>query len=127
MHPEKIYETYRMHLDLLENQLQQSSLQMITNEKKEILHYREQIQIRFEAYIKQQRLAFISKVQQLDTLSPLKILNRGYGILFQNHRHLRFAKQLHPQDQFEVRLQDGKIQAKVEKVEVFENGRKNDF
>lgn len=127
MHPEKIYETYRMHLDLLENQLQQSSLQMITNEKKEILHYREQIQIRFESYIKQQRLAFISKVQQLDTLSPLKILNRGYGILFQNHRHLRFAKQLHPQDQFEVRLQDGKIQAKVEKVEVFENGRKNDF
>ena len=78
MHPEKIYETYRMHLDLLENQLQQSSLQMITNEKKEILHYREQIQIRFESYIKQQRLAFISKVQQLDTLSPLKILNRGY-------------------------------------------------
>ncbi len=126
-HPIQIYDRYRLRLDYIENQLQQSQNTFISHQKKELVRLNEQIQILFPSYIKQQKLSFLSLTQQLDSLSPLKILNRGYGILFQEKRHIRFVKEININQNFDVHLQDGTIQAKVEKVEVLENGRKNDI
>ncbi|MFA5138074.1 MAG: exodeoxyribonuclease VII large subunit [Elusimicrobiota bacterium] len=59
-----------------------------------------------------QRLA-----SQLDALSPLKVLGRGYAIAFkQDGRAVRSAGEVRPRDIVRVRVHDGQFNARVEET-----------
>ncbi len=50
---------------------------------------------------------------QLDALSPLKTLARGYGIISKNGQVVKSVKQLNQQDEISIQMQDGKTMAKI--------------
>ena len=52
-------------------------------------------------------------VLQLDTLSPLKILARGYGIIYKEENRVKNVTQLTVNDKVTIRLQDGEAKAKI--------------
>ena len=51
---------------------------------------------------------------QLDTLSPLKTLARGYGIVYKNGERVKKVTDLKSQDKITIQLQDGKANAIIE-------------
>ena len=50
---------------------------------------------------------------QLDALSPLKTLARGYGIISKDGQVVKSVKQLNQQDEISIQMQDGKTMAKI--------------
>ncbi len=52
-------------------------------------------------------------ILRLDALSPLKTLARGYGIVSKQGKIVKSVKELKPEEEIEVRIQDGQIKAKV--------------
>ena len=61
----------------------------------------------------------------LDALSPLKVLGRGYGIVYDSHeRVLTSVEQTRAGDELTLRMSDGKLTCSVTKKEKAPNGRK---
>lgn len=52
-------------------------------------------------------------ILQLDSLSPLKTLARGYGIVYKKENRVKKVTDLSLQDEITIRMQDGKIKATV--------------
>lgn len=52
-------------------------------------------------------------ILHLDTLSPLKTLARGYGIIYKGENRVKKVTDLKPQDEINIRLQDGEKRAKI--------------
>lgn len=53
------------------------------------------------------------KIQLLDAYSPLKILGRGYGLIYKENQLVRKSAQLQPGDVLTVKMQDGSVSAEV--------------
>ncbi|MBR7092978.1 MAG: exodeoxyribonuclease VII large subunit [Clostridia bacterium] len=71
----------------------------------------------------QNRLA--TAAGKLDTLSPLKVLSRGYSIVSQNGRALRSVKDWQPEAPVAVRCRDGEVRGQLiqQEVEIYGNGK----
>lgn len=80
--------------------------------------------IKLDSYIKQlenlintksekEKNRYVELVAKLDTLSPLKTLMRGYSITEKEGKIVKSIKELKKDDNIDIRLTDGKIQAKV--------------
>lgn len=52
-------------------------------------------------------------ILKLDSLSPLKTLARGYGIITKNGEIIKSKNQLNKEDEISIKMQDGDIKAKV--------------
>ena len=64
---------------------------------------------------------FQKMVLQLDTLSPLKTLARGYGIVYKQGNRVKNITDLKVQDEISIRLQDGEAKATIiERKEKYE-------
>ena len=62
---------------------------------------------------KEEKTKYIELISKLDALSPLKTLTRGYSIVEQNDRIIKSAKDLNAGDKINIRLIDGKLNAKI--------------
>jgi exodeoxyribonuclease VII large subunit len=65
--------------------------------------------------VRYRRDAYVSLVRQLDALSPLKIMARGYSLVYdeQERTLIRSIAQVQPGDRVMVRLADGKLDCQV--------------
>ncbi len=52
-------------------------------------------------------------ISKLDSLSPLKTLARGYGIITKNGEIIKSKKQLEQDDEIFIKMQDGETKAKI--------------
>ncbi len=52
-------------------------------------------------------------ILKLDSLSPLKTLARGYGIITKNGEIIKSKNQLNKEDEISIKMQDGDVKAKV--------------
>ena len=80
--------------------------------------------IKLDSYIKQlenlintknekEKKRYVELVAKLDTLSPLKTLMRGYSITEKEGKIVKSIVELKKDDNIDIRLTDGKVQAKV--------------
>ncbi len=58
----------------------------------------------------------IHTIMKLDTLSPLKTLARGYSITECNGKIINSINQIKTEDEINIKVQDGRITAKVENI-----------
>ena len=80
------------------------------------------------ARYKQQEHAFLQAMKQfqtkqnqqfqqfaslLDAYSPLKVLSRGYSVLYKNDHVIQSIQEVRENDEVNIRMHDGKIQACV--------------
>ena len=63
--------------------------------------------------MKDYKIKNIELITKLDSLSPLKTLSRGYGLVEKDNRVVKSVKDLNKDDLIDIRLEDGKKQAKV--------------
>lgn len=71
----------------------------------------------FSLSLEKSRNRLQKAVHVLNTASPLSIMNRGYAIVKDGDgRSLKSVSTVKPDDRFSVRVSDGSIQARVEKV-----------
>ncbi|WP_029099474.1 exodeoxyribonuclease VII large subunit [Brevibacillus thermoruber] len=74
------------------------------------------------------RMAFAARIGQLDALSPLKVMQRGFSLVYADGRLIKSVDQFAPGDALVVRLSDGSAQARVEQIyrEEKRNGAEED-
>ena len=83
--------------------------------------------LKIESYIKQleniikvkeqkEKSRYIELISKLDTLSPLKTLIRGYGIIQKDGNVVKSVKQLKVGDKIDIRLSEGKAESVIETI-----------
>jgi exodeoxyribonuclease VII large subunit len=80
----------------------------------EVSRLEEQLRARIHKVLAQRRQTFVRAAGQLDALSPLKVLARGYAIAFDERgQALQSASQVRPGERLRVRLHEGELDARV--------------
>ncbi len=113
-----------MHLKLIVERLGKSKVYYERNAST-LARTKELLLASFKQYSQKQRQDYEKKVALLDAYSPLKILNRGYAVTFDQQEHvIKSVQDVNVGDMIQVRLQDGQIKAKVEGET---DGKQNDI
>ncbi len=92
--PEKIIENCELYLDILNSRINESYKDMLASYTS----------------------SFYSLYSKLDSLSPLKVLSRGYSIVKKEDSLINNSKSLSIDDVVSIRLADGEVKAKIIEV-----------
>jgi exodeoxyribonuclease VII large subunit len=72
----------------------------------------------FTQILKQKQFAFSSQVSKLEALSPLKIMDRGYSLVYDQEEHLvKSVQQVEQGNKIKVKLSDGHLDCEVIEIE----------
>lgn len=82
-----------------------------------VMTLRARLDARVRQELQQKRLQFASSVAQLDALSPLKVMQRGFSLVYAGDRLVKSVNQFASGDELVVRLSDGSATARVERIE----------
>jgi exodeoxyribonuclease VII large subunit len=99
--------------------------QLITIQHERVLFMKSRVEKQFKQVLKEKNNRFSSSLSTLHALSPLKIMDRGYSLVYQEKDTLiKSSKQVKAGDRLEINVRDGKIHCEVESVEERENNGK---
>jgi len=113
----KIAVRRRERLQLYTRQLHRFRLAEQAGKRREqlsSLHSR--LQTVMQQCVKRARMAWVGRVAQLDALSPLKVMQRGYTLVYRDERLVTSVAQIAPGDSLMIRLSDGSAAARVEQI-----------
>ncbi|UOK56984.1 hypothetical protein MGI18_20045 [Bacillus sp. OVS6] len=139
-YPKQLYQQKEQQLDDLVESLQKESLRSIQLKKDNYdqlkkrlyrLHPREQIHREKEKHqqlikkmtrdmsvlLRQKQTEFQSMAASLNALSPLKIMERGYSIAYQDEDLVKSISQVKTGDKLHIQMQDGHVNCQVTGVE----------
>lgn len=71
---------------------------------------------RMEQYMKDKEKQFTSAVQQLDLLSPLKIMGRGYSYTTKEQQVVKSVNELKTKEKIQIHYVDGIVDTVIEKI-----------
>lgn len=91
----------------------QSLLSQINLYNFEVENKNKEIKNTMNNFITNKQKYFISLIDQLDAVSPLKIMSRGFSIVSVNDEILKSIDSVEIEDILDIRLQDGIIKAEV--------------
>ncbi len=100
--------------------LQMMSPQSKIKSQKEKLDYiKKQLEQKIDSIYQHKKSLFIFHSAKLDALSPLKVLGRGYSLVWlePEHKLVRYIKQLNKGNTIQVQFSDGTANAVVETIE----------
>ena len=138
--PERIYQVYQQRVDQLEMRLQQMMQQSVQHKRQQLVKNQHRLELGSPSrrvQTEKQALQYLAKrleqaqgqlmkdkkkkyqraIQQLDLIRPLKIMNRGYGILQQEETIIKSVDQLEVNQELTIQLVDGTVRSKVTSVE----------
>lgn len=111
--PELIYANKLLLLDNLRNKLILGNKENINSISKALLQFEASLKISFKHNFTLNENKFTKLLTKLDALSPLKVIERGYALVYKDGKLIKTKKELEVNDDIEVRLSDGQIKAKV--------------
>jgi len=138
--PGKLYEQKEQQLDILMERLQRQATRLIEQKherwmqayvllqkhqpSEKVAKAREKQQMlakllerEIDSILKQKQMAFTSFLSKLHALSPLKIMERGYSLIYKEKQLVKSIHQLQPGDSIKIRLQDGNLDCQVWGIE----------
>ncbi|MCO7126592.1 exodeoxyribonuclease VII large subunit [Sporolactobacillus shoreicorticis] len=109
----------RERVTMIDRLLGQSGPQQLVARAQRSLDDRQQQLVRAFKVLRKERGAYFEKlVAQLNGLSPLKIMSRGYGLAFNEKDQLiKSVREIAPGDMFNLKLHDGNIDCQVWGIE----------
>lgn len=137
--PERLYEGQTIKLDRINQRLTQS-MEAVYHQKQRtaqeiIAQFRQQTPLgqiregqqqlkflakslhdRMDQYMKDRQKQFTSAVQQLDLLSPLKIMGRGYSYTTKEQQVIKSVNELQPKEKIQIHYVDGLVDTVIEKI-----------
>ena len=134
--PERMYEVFAQQVDQLRLKLMQgiqqrlhlvkqqsmqfthrlqlvSPEQLLIQQKQKLEWLHKQLVNSNQNYLQDKQIRFQQLVEKLDLLSPLKIMTRGYGIVFKDGDIVKSIDQIEEKQPIEIRLSDGLVNATV--------------
>ncbi|MBB1080156.1 exodeoxyribonuclease VII large subunit [Limosilactobacillus sp. STM2_1] len=137
--PTRLYENYAQKVDQLTQQLGQVAHNTIQNTQIKLERLQSQLMARSPLHQIQQQEQIVNQlkkqlvtsalanqndkqqqvtslIKQLDSLSPLKIMSRGYTYVTSKGKVVNHAKQLAVGQQVQLHFDDGEVQAEIKKV-----------
>src|SRR5450432_2795969 len=80
----------------------------------EVSRLNEKLRSQIHKLLAQRRQTFVRAAGQLDAMSPLRVLARGYAVAFDERGHaVKKAGQVRPGERLRVRLHEGELETKV--------------
>jgi len=67
-------------------------------------------------YFEKSRMGLDNLILRLDAVSPLKIMQKGYGVALKDNSIIKSASQVNPGEEITLRMYDGKINCEVKEV-----------
>jgi exodeoxyribonuclease VII large subunit len=128
---DKLMQTKERYIEKKANQLQQLSFylgkhhpsQKIEQTKLTVDALQKQLQREMQTHLQTKEFTFTRAVEKLETLSPLKVMMRGYGLVYNNKKQvLKSVKEIDLGDAIAVQLQDGVLECNVWGIEERELG-----
>jgi exodeoxyribonuclease VII large subunit len=140
-YPKKLYEQKEQQLDMLMERLERQTMRLIEQKRERWQQYNlhlqkhhpaeklkkaaekqqvlaKSLEREMQTIFKQKQLLFTSLLSKLQVLSPLKIMERGYSLVYDEKQQLvKSVHQLGPGDSIKVRLQDGYLDCQVWGIE----------
>lgn len=111
----RIYEWKMNEQEVVTKQLKKNHPQQyIEKARTDLEHLQKNLIRNTDLITKAKKQAFGSLIGKMDALSPLKILERGYSVAYdENGNILSNVQQIKPKDQVEIHFSDGKVQAEI--------------
>jgi exodeoxyribonuclease VII large subunit len=84
-----------------------------------------QLQVAMQTLLKEKQALFESRLRHMDALSPLKVMQRGYSLVYNEKQTelVKSIKQIQPGDLVKVRLTDGQLDCHVWAMEEKADGK----
>ena len=70
-----------------------------------------------EIIYKQKKEMIVNIIEKLELINPLKVLKRGYSVIYKDNKIISSIKNLSKGDNLQIKLSDGIIKTKIEGVE----------
>ncbi|WP_044896388.1 exodeoxyribonuclease VII large subunit [Bacillus alveayuensis] len=105
------YETFQNRL------LQQHPNDQVKRLKEHYFQVKRTLIREMNILLHQKQSQFDTQVSKLNALSPLKVMERGYSLVYNENNIVKSVKQINPNDTIEVHLQDGKLKCEVKGIE----------
>lgn len=93
-----------------------SPLPTVHGQMQAVAQLKKRLAIAETNYLTRQRQQLTARINQLDALSPLKVMTRGYSYVTRHDHVISGAKQLHSGDQVTLHFSDGVAAASVSDV-----------
>lgn len=90
----------------------------IEEKKQELRHLIHSMNQTTTTMINEKKFALANIMGLLDSLSPLKVVDRGYSIVKKNQQVVKSVKQIKKDDLLEIKVADGQIMATVNSVTI---------
>ncbi|RAL26557.1 exodeoxyribonuclease VII large subunit [Thermoflavimicrobium daqui] len=113
---EKRLKTHQHLLERLGEQLQRYQPQVTLSKQRERLTYLQKDLFRaIYRQVEEKQGKHLRLIDQLDALSPLKVMQRGYSLVyrFKQDELIQSVKQVQPGDLIRVRLSDGQLKCQI--------------
>lgn len=118
---ETIYhQKQRMAQEIIASFRQQSPQGQMRESQQQLTFLNKTLHDRMEQYMKDKQKQFTSAVQQLDLLSPLKIMGRGYSYTTKDEQVIKLVSEINKKETLQIHYVDGLVNATVEQVTPFE-------
>lgn len=135
-HPAQRLQQQAQRLDQLEQQLQRGQQRLLSRHQQtleqlrrrlqrndpalrlkalnqRLVEQRQRLQRSMEKRLKQQRSDLSNKLQLLDAVSPLKVLERGYAVVLAHGEAVTDSSRVAPGDELSIKLHSGEVKAKA--------------
>lgn len=146
--PERLYEAQAIKLDQLQQRMNQSlQTQLYDKEKvasqlihrleqqlpkarlsaagQEVTYLTQRLEKAIQLSVEKKEQRFLSALQSLDLLSPLKIMGRGYSFTTKDEQVVKTIADIEAGDELNVHYQDGQALVKVIATEGEDHGKSN--
>ena len=113
LNPTKIYESYRYKVDDLENTLMNKIKDLTSSMKIKLIDYKQSINQNIIKRFNKSKTDFVTLTSKLDSLSPLKVLNRGYAFITIDNKVVKKVDDVKENQNIKLSVVDGNINALV--------------
>ncbi|MFV0400610.1 MAG: exodeoxyribonuclease VII large subunit [Oscillospiraceae bacterium] len=121
LRPDLLLDKKRERLDFLSKTLYTTKKVSFDKNEAKLLEKQQKIAAKWQHYMQEQEHRVREKAALLEGLSPFGVLSRGYAAAFREGKPLRSARDVAAGDELTLRLQDGELLSRVEKVVLFED------
>lgn len=119
--PQRRIQDASLRCDELLQRLQASGLRSLRTRRLEVQPLRQQLRSSMRNSLSRKREHFIRLTSVLDSLSPLRVLDRGYSMVVVEGQVVSTARELKVDQDVKVRMAHGSIRARVTEVKLEQN------
>ena len=116
--PGVMFENRKQSLDLMNTKLNELMLGKVDKMKNELEKIKKSYVLTNPKLLYKDNVVCLKNIiDKLELLNPLNILSRGYSITYMNDKALKSVKEVKKDDVLKIKLYDGMLEAKVNKIE----------